>query len=360
MNPARFSLAAAMLAGCVCAVWTASAQTPAPPGYHLDATWKIGGEGGWDYLAIDPAAHRLYVTRTDRVQVIDTQTGKLAGEVPGLDGGHGTALAPDLGRGFATSGKSNTVVVFDLQTLKPIGEPIPVGKKPDAIVYCQGKWTTSDGPREITVQKVFAFNGESQDATVIDAPTGKVIATVPLGGAPEFAVAADGQEVHVNLEDKSEIVTIHALTNALSSDPGVPLAPGEEPTGLSRGPGDLLLAGCHNQQMILTSPGGKQFGSVPIGKGVDAVAFDPGTGLMFASCGDGTLTVARYDQTDGFHVVEVVKTQVGARTMALDPSTHAVYLATADFEPAPPEVPGQGHTRPKPVPGSFVILKFVR
>ena len=269
---------------------SARAQAPeASPasGYHLDATWKLGGEGGWDYLTVDPQAHRLYVTRPNRVQVIDTEKGTTVGEVTGLDGGHGTALAPEFNRGFATSGKNGKVVVFDLKTLQPIGEPVAVGKKPDAIIY------------EPLTKHVFSFNGESNDATVIDAATAKVVATIPLGGGPEFAVADGIGTLFVNLEDKNETLAIDVRTNTVTHR--WPLAPGEAPTGLAFDPaGHRLYAGCHNERMIVLDAGsGKVIGTLPIGKGVDACAFDPATGFAFASCGDGTLTVVKEEPKGG-------------------------------------------------------------
>ena len=329
---------------------TAPAQPPAASsgsGYHLAATWKLGGEGGWDYVTVDSSAHRLYVTRTNRVQVIDTDSGKTVGEVPGLDGGHGTALVPDANRGFTTSGKSNTVVVFDLQTLQPVGEPIKVGQKPDAIVY------------DPASKHVFAFNGQSDDASVIDPATSKVVATIPLGGGPEFAGADGKGTLFVNLEDKGETLAIDVQTNTVTHR--WPLAPGESPSGLAvDGAKGRVFAGCHNEQLVvLDAASGKVLATPAIGQGVDACAFDPGTGFAFASCGDGTLTVVK-EEDGGFPVVEKIATKQGARTMALDPATHAVYLPTAEFEPAPTPAPGQGRVRPKMVPGSFMVLKYVR
>ena len=329
----------------------AAAQTSAavqgPSGYHLVATWKPGGDGGWDYLAVDPPAHRLYVTRPDRVQVLDTEKGTLLGEVRGLDGGHGVALAPEFNRGFASSGKSGTVVAFDLQTLQPVGEPVAVGKKPDAIIY------------DPASKHVFAFDGGSDEASVIDAVTAKVVATIPLGGAPEFA-AADGKgTVFVNLEDKSETLALDAQKNTVIHR--WPLAPGDSPSGLALDAvSNRLFAGCHNERMVvLDAASGAVLATPAIGQGVDACAFDPGIGFAFASCGDGTLTVVKEESASAFAVVEKLVTKKGARTMALDPVTHAVYLATADFEPAPPPVPGAERVRPKVIPGSFVVLKFV-
>ena len=323
------------------------AAAPGASGYHLAATWKTGGEGGWDYCTVDSAAHRLYVTRTDRVQVLDSETGKLVGEVPGLDGGHGVALATEFNRGFASSGKSNTVVVFDLATLKTVGEPIAVGKKPDAIIC------------DPASKHVFAFDGGSDEASVIDAATAKVVATIPLGGGPEFA-AADGKgTLYVNLEDKSETLAIDTQKNTVTHR--WPLAPGNSPSGLALDAANhRLFAGCRNEQMVvLDTETGKVLATPGIGKGVDACAFDPGTGFAFASCGDGTLTVVK-ESEGSFPVVEKVPTKTGARTMALDVETHAIYLAAADFEPQPSPAPSEKRTRPKMIPGSFVVLKFVR
>ena len=344
-------LAGAFMVSIACAQQpaTPAAQTPpaASSGYHLDATWKIGGEGGWDYLCFDADARRLYIAREDRIQVIDADTGALAGEVPGLDGAHGVALVPALGRGFASSGKSDAVIIFDLKSLKPVGTPVRVGNKPDAIVY------------DPASKHVLAMDGKSGDATVIDPESGKVLATVALGGKPEFA-AADGKgTVFINLEDKSEIVALDTSANSIRQR--WPIAPGESPTGLSI---DVekhrLFAGCANEKMMVLDAGsGKVLAALAIGKGVDATAFDPGTGFAFASNGDGTLTVVEEGAQGEFQVVENVKSQPGARTMALDLKTHAIFLAAASFQG--PIVAGGGkHQRPPMVPGSFVILKFVR
>ncbi len=307
----------------------ATSATPGASGYHLDATWKPGGEGGWDYLTVDPQAHRLYVTRTDRVQVIDTDKGTAVGEVPGLDGGHGTALAPEFNRGFATSGRNGQVVVFDLKTLRPLGEPVSVGEKPDAIIY------------EPLTKHVFAFNGESDNATVIDAATSKVVATIPLGGGPEFAVSDGSGTLYVNLADKSETLAIDMRENTVTHR--WPLAPGDAPTGLACDPaGRRLYAGCHNEQMIvLDADSGKMLATLGIGKGVDACAFDPASGFALASCGDGTLTIAREEPAGIFQSIEQVQTRPSARTMA------------PDRNPTPgtwPPPSSSRRRRPRPVP----------
>ncbi len=323
---------------------------PGASGYHFETKWKPGGENGWDYLTLDSQAHRLYVARTDCVQIIDTESGGLVHTIPGLDGGHGIALAPELERGFATSGQSNSVLMFNLTSLRSFGAPIVVGKKPDAVVY------------EPLTHHVYVFNGKSNDVSVIDPATAAVIATIPLGGAPEFAVSDERGSLFVNLEDKSEVLAIGAEKNTVTHH--WPLAPGVGPTGLAI---DLIkhriFAGCRNGQMIvLDAQSGKRLATLPIGKGVDACAVDPSTGFAFASCGDGTLTVVQEDpaKPGEFRVMDVVKTQPGARTMAVDPRTHAVYLAAANFEPAPAPTGSEKSPHPAMVPGSFVLLKFTR
>lgn len=327
-----------------------SAAIPGAAGYHFESEWKPAGDGGWDYLTLDAQAHRLYIARTDRVQIIDTERGKLVREIPGLDGGHGVALAPELNLGFATSGESGTVLMFNLTSLRPFKGLIAVGQKPDAIVY------------EPSTRHVFVFNAGSHDASVVDAATGAVVATVPLGGAPEFAVADGRGALFVNLEDKGEVLTIDVQKNTVTRR--WPLAPGTAPTGLALDPiRHRLFAGCRNGQMIvLDAQSGRHLAALPIGQGVDACAFDPGTGLAFASCGDGTLTVVLEDpaKPGEFRVLETVQTQKGARTMALDPITHTLYLATADFEQAPAPAADEKPRRPAMVPGSFVLLRFSR
>ena len=319
-------------------------QLPRPSGYKLAATWKLGGEGRWDYLTVDPNAGRLYIARENRIQVLDTSSGALVGEVPGLNGAHGVALVPGIKRGFATSGRDGRVIVFDLGTLKPAAQPIVSGSKPDAITY------------DSKTNRVFAMNGTSHDITVIDPVAAKAIGSIALSGAPEFA-ATDGEgHLFVNLEDKSEIVAIDA--EAMSIEHVWPIAPGEGPTGLSIDvAGHHLFSGCSNQKLVvLDYTTGNIVTVLPIGAHVDATRFDAGDGYAFSSNGDGTLTVAAADAARQFKVIDNVTTKVGARTMALDPKTHAVYTVTSDF--GPPDASSNG--RPKPLPGTFVVLKFTR
>lgn len=324
----------------------------AQSGYHQLKKITIGGEGGWDYLIAD--AGRVYVSHGAEVDVVDAKTGAVAGKITGLHGVHGIALAPEFGRGFISNGQSGTVTIFDLKTLEKIGEDVPAGKNPDAIIYDPGS------------KRVFAFNGRSSDATAIDAKDGKVAGTVPLEGKPEFA-AADGKgHVYVNIEDKSEVFDIDS--KKLTVEHKWPLAPCEEPSGMAMDTKSRrLFSGCHNKMVaVMDADTGKVVATPAIGEGVDATAFDPGTKYVLNSCGDGTLSVVHEDSPDKYSVVEQVKTAQRARTMALDTQTHTVYLAIADFEAlpaAPPPADKDGKTqrpRPKIVPGTFGLLEYGR
>lgn len=306
----------------------------------------IGGEGGWDYLSIDSGARRLYATHATKVVVIDLDQGAIVGEIKDTPGVHGFAIAPELGRGFASNGRESKVSIVDLKTLETIGK-VDTGENPDAILY------------EPESQETYAFNGRGKSATVFEAKTGKVVATIPLSGKPEFAVAdrAAGR-IYSNIEDKNEVAVIDFHAHKVVAT--WPIAPGEAASGMAI---DLahhrLFLGAENQLMVMMdSTNGKVLDTVPIGEGVDANVFDPETGLAFASCGDGTLTIAR-EQTPGkLTVVQTLETAKGARTMALDPKTHDVYVATAQFEPAPEPAPGAARERPKVIDGTFKILVY--
>jgi len=323
----------------------------AQSGYHLIKKIPIGGEGAsWDYLVADGG--RVYVSHGNEVAVVDTKSGDVK-KITDLHGVHGIALAPEFGRGFISNGRSNTVTVFDLTTLAKIGDEIPTGKNPDAIMY------------DPASKRIFAFNGSSNDATAIDAKDGKVAGTIPVDGKPEFA-AADGKgHVYVNIEDKSSVYDIDSKTLKVAHK--WPLKPCEEPSGLAMDTKTRrIFSGCSNQMVaVMDADSGKVITTLPIGKGVDATAFDPGTGYVFNSCGqDGTLSVVHEDSPDKYSVVENVKTHAGARTMALDIQTHNVYLAVAEFEAAAPApAPGaDGKAAPRPrrkmVEGSFGLLEF--
>ncbi len=322
------------------AVWAQSS------GYHVANKITLGGEGGWDYLALDSAARRLYVSHATKVMVVDVDAGKAVGEIPNVNGVHGIAIAPDLGRGFTSNGRDATVTIFDLKTLNPLGSA-KTGGNPDAILY------------EPLTKRVFTFNrtraAADASATVIDAAKGEVIKTIMLGGRPEFAVTDGKGEIFVNLDDKNEIAVIDVRTLEIKARWS--LAPGEGPSGLAI---DLkkrrLYSVCGNKKMIvLDANTGKMIADVPIGGGTDAAAFDPGTGLAFSSNGDGTLTVVR-ENSPGKFSTETVKTQPGARTMTLDPKTHRLYFSTAEYGPPPAPTTERPNPRPVAVPGSFLVL----
>ncbi|MFN7994834.1 MAG: YncE family protein [Bryobacteraceae bacterium] len=318
----------------------------AATGYHLMRKITIGGEGGWDYLIADSAAGRLYVSHGTEVDVVDTKAGTVAGKITDLKGVHGIALAPEFGRGFISNGQAGTVTVFDLRTLKKIGEDLPAGKNPDAIVY------------DPASKRVFAFNGRSSDATAISAEKATVDGTVQLEGKPEFAAADGSGHIYVNIEDKGMVFDIDS--RKLTVEHRWPISPCEEPSGMAMDVAHRrIFSGCGNKMMAVTDADtGRVVATIPIGEGVDATAFDPGTGLVFNSCGEGTLSVVREDAPDKYGPMESVKTQAGARTMALDTKTHSVFLSIAEFEPAAPPASGQQRARRKPLPGTFGVLVF--
>jgi len=327
---------------CSLMLFALASAMAAASGYHILHTWTLGGDGGWDYLKIDPDARRLYIARATRVMVIDADSGESVGEVADTPGVHGVALVPDIGRGFASNGREDTVSIFDLKTLKTLNK-IKVGKRPDAIWY------------DPASQRVFTFNAGSQDATAIDAGKGEVVGTIPLGGKPEFAQSDGKGTVFVNLEDKHELYALDATKLSVRERWALPGC--EEPTGLAI---DVkkrrLFVGCSNKVMpVVDADGGKILTTIPIGEGVDATAFDEETGLAFASCGQGVLTVAHEDSPGKFNAVNVT-TERGARTMALDPKTHHVYTVTAKFGPTPVPTAENPHPRPAVLPDSFIVL----
>jgi len=320
------------------------AVAPAP-NYHLLKKVVLGGEGFWDYLICDSAARRVYISRGSHVMVVDADSYRVVGDIPGTEGVHGIALAPESGRGFASDGRANTVTIFDLKTLKVLAT-VPTGQGPDAILH------------DPASKRVFIFNGHGGDATAIDAATGAPAGTVTLGGKPEFAVA-DGQgHLYNNLEDKSEVVRIDSQKLAVTAR--WPLAPCEGPSGMAMDRQHRrLFIGCDNRMMaIMDADTGKVIATPVIGEGVDANAFDPGTQLAFSSNGEGTLTVVQEDSPEKFIPVASVPTQRGARTMALDAKTHRVFLVTAEFGPPPPATASQPHPRPAMKPGTFTLLVF--
>lgn len=315
--------------------------------YHVAKKIMVGGEGSWDYLAFDAQTHRLFVSHSDRVVVINTNSDKVVGEILKLDGVHGMAIANEYGRGFVSNGTSSTVSVVDMKTLKVVNN-IAVGQKPDAILY------------DAFSHRVFVYNGRSNDASVIDAQKGTVIATVALGGKPEFSVTDRKGHIFVNLEDKSEVVGLDASTLKIFAR--WPLKNGEEPTGLAIDiEHNRLFSVCKNKLMfVLDSDNGTVVATLRIGAKVDGCAFDPGTGLVFSSNGEGTITVIREASPSKFSVLETVATQPGAKTITLDPVTHTLYLPTAEFGPTPAPTPGSPAPKPPILPNTFVVLKVTK
>lgn len=323
----------------VLALVTASVAQAATGPYHPLKEIPIGGPGGWDYISIDPQAHRLYVSHATKIVVVDLTTDKVVGEIPDTPGVHGFAVAPDLGRGFTSNGRENTSTIIDLKTLKPLGK-VATGGNPDAIMY------------EPEHKEVYTFNGSGKSATVFDAETGTVVATIALGGKPE-APAADraAHRIFVNLEDTGAIAVIDTRTHTLVST--WKLAGCEEPTGIGYAPAQhRLFSACHNKRMTVTdSTSGKIVTTIPIGDRVDGAAFDPVTGYAFTSNGEGTVTIAHLDTPDTLTVVQTLETRPSARTMVLDPVTHTIYLPAATMAAG-------ADGRMLATPGTFRVLAY--
>jgi len=315
--------------------------------YKLAKSAKLGGEGGWDYLTVDAAARRVYVSRSSHVMVLDADTLQVIGDIPETTGVHGIAIAADLEKGFTSNGRSNTLTVFDPKTLKATGE-VKTGTNPDAILY------------DSFTKRVFAFNGRSGDVTVVDAKSDAVLATIPVGGKLEFGQTDGKGQVFVNVEDKGEIVALDAKEMKVLAHWSI--APCEEPTGLALdGAHRRLFAACGNKLMaVVNADTGKVVTTLPIGAGSDGASFDPATQNAFSSNGEGTLTVVHESAGDKFEVVQTVKTQRSARTITLDPKTGSLLLPAAELGPPPPATAEQPRPRPAIVPGSFALLVVSR
>jgi YVTN family beta-propeller protein len=326
----------AMLLMVLCAA-VAIAQTSKPL-YEQSAKWTIGGEGGWDYLTLSPGGDRLFIAHTNEIEVVDTTSGKVVGEVP-ANGAHGVAIVPEKNLGFSTNGRAGTVTVFHLDTFKPETD-IKVGENPDAIIYDEHS------------KHVIVMNGRSKDLMAIDPSTLKVVATVPLGGKLEFA-AADAGHVYVNVEDLGEIAVVN--TKTWKEDQKWKLNGCEEPSGLALDTKqNVLFSVCGNKAMIvIATKDGKQLATLPTGGGTDAAKFDPGLKRAFASNGEGTLTVVQELRGSKYDVIGNVETARGARTMAVDPKTHKLYVATAELG-----APAEGQRRPSIKPGTFMVLVY--
>ena len=328
-------------AAATAAVATAGAANPGA--YAFVQEIVVPGDGGWDYLSIDARARRLYVTHGDHIDVIDIDRNALVGRIADTAGVHGFAIAGELARGYASDGGASQVSIVDLNTQQTLAT-VATGANPDAIVF------------EPSQRQVYAFNGRAQSATVFDARSGEVLDTIALPGKPEFAVAdpAAGR-IYDNIEDQNLVVAIDAATHAIVAR--WPIAPGESASGMALDTAHhRLFIGCRNQRMVmLDTRNGRVLASLPIGSGVDANAFDPGTQLAFSANGEGTVSIAREQSPDRLAPVQTLPTRPGARTMALDPISHRIYLASATLSAAPEASP---HARPVPVPGSFRILVY--
>ena len=328
-----------MLLLSLCAAQPLSAQA-----YIITHTYTIGGDGGWDYVIPDPPNHRLFIGRSNRVMVVDENDGHLIGEVSGIKGAHGTALAPGTGHGFATSGNDSSVVMFDLKTYKPLGR-IPAAEDADAIIY------------DPATKLVFTFNGDANSSTVIDPRKGTLITNIPLGGKPEYGQSARNGKIYANLTDSSQIVEIDAknlkVTRRWSTEPC------KNPVSMAIDTRhQRLFSGCRSGVMAISDyKSGRVITTLPIGRGVDGAAYDPVTRDAYASNADGTLTVIHQDSPDKYHVLETVKTAQGARNMGLDAASHRLFVVSAKFGPAPSESTATNPRRRPPIlPGTFMVM----
>ena len=338
--------AAGLSFAALCTSPLAAQSTTAP--YHVIATYTLGGDGGWDYLALDTAFHRLFVARNDRVMVIDEQSGKLLNEITGLHRTHGVAFDYHAGHGFVTGSGDSSVTMFDLMTLKALGTT-KAGAGADALLFDEASG------------HAFSFNGGANSASVIDGVTGGSVATIPLGGSPEFAVSDGTGKVFVNLEDSSAIVEIDTKANRVTRHWAI--APCESPSGLAIDVAHhRLFSGCENKMMAVSDyQTGKVIGTAAIGSGVDANRFDPGTGMAFSSNGEGSITVVRENRPGKFSVLQTVSTAPGARTMELDRELHRLFTVTARFGTAPAQAtPENPRKRPPILPNSFELIVLAR
>jgi DNA-binding beta-propeller fold protein YncE len=310
--------------------------------YRITHTYLLGGDGSWDYVVPDPPNHRVFIARQNRVMVVDEDSGKLLGEVTGINGAHGTAVAEGTGHGFATSGNDQSVAMFDLKTYQVLGR-IPAAEDADAIVY--------DKPSN----RVFTLNGDAHSSTVIDAKAGQLVTNIPLGGKPEYGASAGDGKVYANLTDISEVVEIDARTATVARRWST--APCKQPVAMAIDTAHhRLFSGCRSGLMAVSDyQAGKVVATVPIGAGVDGAGFDAASANAFASNADGTLTVIHQDAPDQYRVTETVQTPVGSRNMGLDPTNHRLFLASGKFGPPP-----AGRGRGPVLPDSFALLVIER
>jgi DNA-binding beta-propeller fold protein YncE len=316
-----------------------SAQQPA---YRVTHRYTLGGDGFWDYVVPDPANHRLFIARQTRVMVVDEDNGRLLGEVPGINGAHGTAIAPSTGHGFATSGADQAVVMFDAKTFAPI-KKIPAAEDADAIIY------------DSASNRVFTFNGDAHSSTVIDAREGTLVTNIALGGKPEYGASAGDGRVYANLTDVGEVVEIDAKTATVSRR--WPTTPCRNPVSMAIDTArKRVFSGCRSGVLAVSDyANGRLVTTVPIGMGVDGAGYDASTGDVFASNADGTLTVIHQDSADAYRVTQTLTTPVGSRNMGFDSTTHRLFVASATFGP-----PLNGRGRRAVEPGTFAVLVIER
>jgi len=341
-------LAVALVLGCGLLSISLLTGAPQPGSYHLVAKITLGGDGGWDYFTVDPATHRVFIPRQTHMMVLNPE-GKVVADMPNLRGTHAVDFAPELKRGFTSNGGGHSVTIFDMGTLQVIKEVAIPNRNPDAIAY------------DPASKRLFVFNGgKDHEVTAVDAKTGEIVGSIPLNGKLETGQADGAGHVYVNDEDNNNIVAIDSKTLKVLDTWSI--APCQEPAGLAIDVADKrLFAGCHNKLMaVIDYTNGKVVATIPIGERVDANRYDPTTGLAFASCGDGTITVAHQDSPDKYSVVQTIPTQIGARTMALDPKNHNVYTVTAELGPTPAPTPETPRPRPTIVPNTFTLMIFSR
>lgn len=335
----RKSVVLALLAAAV----ILAAQTSSS--YRVTHTYTLGGDGSWDYVVPDPPQHRVFIARQNRLMVVDENSGKLLGEVTGINGAHGTAIAAKSGHGFATSGNDQMVVMFDLKTFKALSR-IPAAEDADAIVY--------DAPSD----RVFTLNGDAHSSTVIDAKDGKLVTNIPLGGKPEYGASAGDGKVYANLTDIAQIVEIDTKTATVTRR--WPTDPCKNPVSMAIDTKHhRLFSGCRSGVMAVSDyDAGKVITTLPIGTGVDGAGYDPASGDAFASNANGSLTVIHQDSPDQYHVAGSVETPMGSRNMGLDPTNHRIFVVTAKFGEAP--AGGRGRGRPPVLPGTFSLMVIER
>ncbi len=312
--------------------------------YGIITTYAVGGEGSWDYVVPDPPNHRIFIGRQNRVMVVDENGGKLLGEVAGINGAHGTAVAEKSGHGFATSGNDSSIVMFDLKTFKVLGR-VHAAEDADAIIF------------DPASNRVFSLNGDAHSSTVVDVNSGKVVTNIPLGGKPEYGAAAGDGMVYANITDNSEVVEIDAKKMTVVRRWST--APCKQPVAMAIDVAHhRLFSGCRSGVMAVSDiSAGKVIATLPIGAGTDGAAFDPRSGDAFASCADGTLTIIHQDSPDQYHVAQTIQTAQGGRNMGLDPVTHRVFVVSAKMGPTPAEsTAANPRRRPQVTPGSFSIM----